>query len=179
MTLHRMLARKKHPGVRRCLAAVTALVMATFLTAEPLPQPEGPIVLTVTGNITQTNQGDAAVFDYDMLSELEQGQIETVNPWADGMNTYSGPLGTAILDAVGAQGNQLVLQALNDYSAPVPASDLSEFSTVFATHQNGRRLSVRDRGPLFLIYPFSRFPELESERYHNRSVWQIDRVQVQ
>lgn len=179
MTLHQMLGRNKNHGVRRCMAAVAAIMTATYLTAEPLPQPEGPIVLTVTGNITQTNRGNAAVFDYDMLIELEQGQIETVNPWADGMNTYSGPLGTAILEAVGAQGDQLVLQALNDYSAPVPASDLAEFSTVFATHQNGRRLSVRDRGPLFLIYPFSSYPELESERYHNRSVWQIDRIQVQ
>lgn len=162
----------------RYMVVVLATLSASFASAEPLSEPKGPIVLTVTGNISHTNRGEAAVFDYDMLKDLEQGQIATANPWADGINTYIGPLGTAILEAVGAQSDQLMLQALNDYSAPVPVSDLSEFSVIFATHKNDRRLSVRDRGPLFLIYPFDDFPELNSERYHNRSVWQIDRIQV-
>ena len=68
--------------------------------------------------------------------------------------------------------------ALNDYSANVPAEDFRSHPVIFATRLDGQILSVRDKGPLFLIYPFDEAPELFSEVYFGRSVWQISRIEV-
>ncbi|MHA7878672.1 MAG: putative pterin-binding protein [Saccharospirillum sp.] len=143
-----------------------------------MPKPTGAVILTVSGNIQHTNNGELAEFDRDMLQRLTQGTIVTENPWTDGINTYEGPDGQALMAAVGAQGEVLTLTALNDYSAEMPRSDLEAFGVIFATYINGDRLRVRDRGPLFVIYPFTDAPELNGERYHNRSVWQVNRIVV-
>ena len=43
---------------------------------------------------------------------------------------------------------------------------------------DGKPLSVRDKGPLFLIYPFDKNPELYNEKYFSRSVWQIKKIEI-
>jgi len=37
---------------------------------------------------------------------------------------------------------------------------------------------VRDKGPLFMIYPFDAQPELRSAVYYSRSVWQLSEIEV-
>jgi hypothetical protein len=162
----------------RLLATLALLALGLTAYSDPLPSPTGPVILTVSGNILHTNNGNVAEFDRAMLMALEQGSIVTQNPWSDGMNTYAGPTGQALMAAVGAQGNTLVLTALNDYSAEMPRSDIDEFGLVFATHINAEQLRIRDRGPLFVIYPFTDQPSLNAERYHNRSVWQVNRIDI-
>lgn len=67
-----------------------------------------------------------------------------------GLTISAGPLGAAILDAVGATGQTLNVIALNDYSAELPAQDLRDYTVIFATQIDGKQLSVRDKGPLFM-----------------------------
>lgn len=153
--------------------------LGTMAFAEQLAVPTGPVILTVTGNITHTNGDGVAVFDQDMLNNLTQRTTTTKTPWFDETHDFYGPTGTAILDAVGATGSTLSVVALNDYAAEVPAQDLRDHGVIFATHLDGERMSVRDKGPLFLIYPFDEDPALFNEVYIGRSVWQIARIDVQ
>ena len=37
----------------------------------------------------------------------------------------------------------------------------------------GNRFSIRDKGPLFIIYPFDQDESLRNETYFARSVWQL------
>ncbi len=147
--------------------------------ADALPSPKGPVVLTVSGIITHTNDDGAAKFDQVMLDELAQRTTKTATPWLEGAHEFIGPLGSAILDAVDASGDTLRVIALNDYFADVPAQDLRDINVIFATAMDGKALSVRDKGPLFMIYPFDENPELFNEVYFSRSVWQITRIDVQ
>ena len=39
-------------------------------------------------------------------------------------------------------------------------------------------MSVRDKGPLFVVFNYDSAAELRSERYYNRSIWQLRRLQV-
>jgi hypothetical protein len=39
-------------------------------------------------------------------------------------------------------------------------------------------MSVRDKGPLFLVYPFDKDQGLFNEKYFSRSVWQIKDIEV-
>lgn len=156
--------------------ALSLAVVSFSLTAET---PMGEPILTLTGKISSSNQGDAWVFDREMLDALPQGKIVTHSPWYDGVNEFEGPLASAILEAVGADfSEQLRVTALNDYSAVVPASDMVKHDVILATKINGEILRVRDKGPLFLIYPFDLNPDLNSEVYYNRSVWQIKSIEL-
>lgn len=141
--------------------------------------PKGPAVLTLFGNIKNTNLDDTWVFDREMLESLPQASVITNTPWYDEVGEFEGPLASAILEAAGVEASaNLRVIALNDYSAVVPASDFAEFNVILAMKLNGVTLRVRDKGPLFIIYPFDSNPDLNSEVYYNRSVWQIKSIEV-
>ena len=53
-----------------------------------------------------------------------------------------------------------------------------DFDTILAIKMNGEPMTVRNKGPLFLIYPFDTNPDLYNEKYFNRSVWQIKEIEV-
>ncbi|GGD41391.1 molybdopterin-dependent oxidoreductase [Aureimonas glaciei] len=165
--------------MKRVLAAVVAaLVWHAGATAGELSAPEGAVVLTVTGAIANSNGDGVAAFDLPALEALtgRSGTMET--PWTPGKTTFSGPLLRAVLSAVGAQGKTIRLVALNDYAADIPLEDATDLDTILATRMDGKLMSVRDKGPVFLIYPFDQDPALYNEKYFSRSVWQIKEVKV-
>lgn len=163
--------------IRLFAAALFAAVLAP-VSAAALDSPTESVVLTVTGAIDNTNDDDRATFDLPMLEALagHHGEMET--PWTEGRTAFDGPLLKAVLEAVGARGKVLRVVALNDYSAEIPVGDATDFETILATRMNGKPMSVRDKGPLFLIYPFDSHPELYNEKYFSRSVWQIKAIEV-
>jgi hypothetical protein len=38
---------------------------------------------------------------------------------------------------------------------------------------------VREKGPVFIIYPFDSFPELRNLTYYSRSIWQVKALNVE
>ena len=166
----------KHMINKALIVAVGAFV---FNVAQALDSPTGSVILKVTGNITQTNVGDEAHFDKVMLEALTQRTTDTSTPWHDGVVSFEGPLGRALLEAVGAEGEQLNVVALNDYSSMVPVSDFYDHEVILAMRADGQPLRVRDHGPLFIIYPFDENPSLLNEEILTRSVWQVKRIEVE
>jgi hypothetical protein len=143
-----------------------------------LPQPQGPVLLKVSGSISQTNHGDEAHFDYAMLTALGMHEIVTHTPWTEGLVRFEGPSGRNLLKAVDAHGSQLMVQALDGYVAEVPVSDFYQHDVILALKKNGERLRVRDRGPIIIVYPFDQKPELLTEQIRFRSVWQVASIHV-
>ncbi|PTW55064.1 hypothetical protein C8N35_113105 [Breoghania corrubedonensis] len=159
------------------LIALTPVTIES-VNAEELETPKGKALLVVHGNIAHTNRDGAAHFDLAMLNALP-GRIATVQtPWTQGIVTFEGPLLRSVLDRVGASGSTLVIRALNDYSAEVPLSDAYELDTILALKKNDQYMSIRDKGPIFLIYPFDKNPDVYNEKYFVRSVWQIREIEV-
>lgn len=148
-------------------------------TALALDTPKGPVILTVKGNLSHANVGNTAQFDLEMLEKLEGRSGKMRTPWTEGETNFSGPFLRAILKEAGATGTKLQLKALNDYFAEVPIEDAEKLDTILATRQDGKPMSVREKGPLFMIYPFDKDPALYNERYFSRSVWQIKEIEVQ
>lgn len=160
------------------LAAASAVAILFSVPADALEAPKGRVLLTVTGAIDDTNSASGAQFDLPMLEALpgRSGEMET--PWTEGRTRFDGPLLRSLLDAVGAHGKALRVTALNDYSAEVPMEDATAFDTMLAVAMNGEPMSIRDKGPIFMIYPFDKNPELYNEKYFSRSVWQIKSIEV-
>jgi hypothetical protein len=40
-------------------------------------------------------------------------------------------------------------------------------------------MSLREKGPLWIIYPFDSSPEYQTELIYSRSIWQLNRIEVQ
>ena len=68
--------------------------------------------------------------------------------------------------------------ALNDYSTEIPIKDFADYNVIIALKRDGEYMSVRDKGPLFIIYPFDAKPELKSQTYYGRSAWQVAKIIV-
>lgn len=161
------------------VAAFAALILVQPAQAGELPAPTGPVILTITGKIANTNAPGAAQFDLAMLDALEQRTTITVTPWYEGEQSFAGPLLSAVLEAAGADGTTLKVLALNDYATDIPADDATSYPVILASRLDGKELSVRDKGPLFVIYPFDLAPQLYNEVYFGRSAWQVKSIEVQ
>jgi hypothetical protein len=164
---------------RMFLAATIGLsVGTTDAAAEPLAEPTERPILTVTGNIGVTNRAGAATFDRAMLEALGMVRFETTTPWYKGPVTFEGVPLKRLMDAVEARGTRVVAVALNDYTAEVPMDDVRRYNVILALKRDGEYMPVRDKGPLFIVYPFDSDPELRSQKYYSRAVWQIARIEV-
>ncbi len=162
--------------MKRIFVALLATGMSAA-GARALDAPTGPIILTITGSVSNTNIGDVAAFDAAMLEKLQSRKAIVETPWTTGQVTFEGPLLSAVLEEAGASGTTLTVRALNNYSSEVPMFD-AEIATILATHLDGQRMSVREKGPLMLVYPFDLDPGLYNEKYFSRSVWQIKEIEV-
>ncbi len=163
--------------VRLMVLALTAiLLLPTAGFAQSAP--EGRVILIVGGEISNANVDDTMQFDRAMLEAFDLHTVVTETPWTDGDVTFEGVLLRDILDAVGATGNTIAAVALNDYTATIPASDADDYDVILAMRQNGARLTVRERGPLWVIYPWSDVPNIQNEVYYSRAIWQLKAIEV-
>ena len=160
-------------------AGFAALVMVSSAAqAETLPAPKGAVVLTISGKIANTTKAGAAEFDMVTLEALPGRVTETETPWTKGKPRFEGPLGSALLDKVGASGTSLHIVALNDYAVDVPVEDFRKYPVILATRKDGQPMAVRDKGPLFVIYPFDLDRSLYTEKIFSRSAWQVKSIEV-
>jgi hypothetical protein len=83
-----------------------------------------------------------------------------------------------VLGAVGGQGMTIRAVALNDYKVDVPFDDARSIDVVMARLLDGRPMAVRDKGPLFIIYPFDDRPELRTPQYFARCAWQLRSIEI-
>lgn len=165
-------------GVFAALALLAQLLISTAASACNLPQPAGEVVLTIEGMIDECNDGLEVRLDRAMLEALPHKVIKTENPWDSGAVTYEGVLLRDLLNYVKADGKTLSFVALNDYRADMPAEDARKYDVILAYKRNGEELSVRDKGPFFVVFPFTDVPELATEDRYAQSVWQVNRITV-
>lgn len=166
------------PNRRNWLRHATATLLLPALPGHALDRPTAPVVLTVSGRVRSPNQGAAAHFDMPMLERLPQTSFTTRTPWYAQARKFTGPLLRDVLSAAGASGEVLRAVALNDYWVEIPAEDAARHDVIVARLMDDRPMPVRDKGPLFVIYPFDAQPELRNPMYYSRSAWQLRTIEV-
>ncbi len=153
-------------------------VASTARAAGPLSTPVSKPILTISGRITRTNVGETASFDRAMLEGLEQEGFQTTTPWYTGLVRFDGVRMTRLLAAVGATGSSVRAVALNDYTTEIPISDFEKYGVILALKRDGAYMPIRDKGPLFIVYPFDSLAELKSQQFYSRSAWQVAKLVV-
>lgn len=146
--------------------------------AAALDAPSGKVILTLTGKLAQTNDNASAAFDLAMLQALPQHSFATRTPWYAQPRKFTGVLLRDLVDAVGAGGGALHAIALNDYRVDIPAADVRQHGAMVAYLLDDKPMTVRERGPLLVIYPFDDVPELRTAMFYSRAIWQLRSLEL-
>ncbi|HEX5935550.1 MAG TPA: oxidoreductase [Pseudorhizobium sp.] len=165
-----------------------SLALACFLltlgclqmaAAGSLPKPQGTPILTISGSIRNSNAAGEAQLDREMLEALGLQTVVTSTPWFDGKVTFEGVLLDKLMEMVGAEGKTVTAVALNDYVTTIPMEDFGRFGVLLSLKRDGQYMTVRDKGPLFIVYPYDDNTELQSQTYYGRSAWQLARLIIE
>jgi len=141
-------------------------------------EPTGDVILTVSGKISAKNAEDAAQFDIEMLRALSAQPVSTSTIWTEGVHVFTGVPLALLLDELGSSGSTLRALAINDYAIEVPVADIGPDYPILAYEMNGKPMHRRDKGPLWIIYPYDASPDFQTSLVYSRSVWQLDRIEV-
>jgi len=148
------------------------------LGGEKLAAPQGPAILSVTGAIANTTAPGRADFDLGNLEHLGLSRLTTWTPWTEGEIEFEGVLGRRLMEAVGAEGTEIHATALNGYQQMIPLGDFQSYDVLLAFRMNGIAMRVRDKGPIWVVYPWSDHPELDDFITREKSIWQLKALHV-
>lgn len=154
------------------IAAVT--LVASSLTAAAGAQ-DGAPALVLSGGAASS---ETVSFTLDELAEIPQVTVVTENEFSDGPVSYRGPLVRDVLAYLELdQAETVRVYAANDYYVDIPTSDFRRYSVILALEADGNRLSRREKGPLWIMYPMSDHAELRDPVYNTRLIWQVVRIE--
>lgn len=161
------------------IAAGLMLPLTTAALAEgAMEYPSGRVILTVSGTIDKTNVDDTAQFDLEMLRALPATSISTSTIWTDGVLMFTGVPLAVLLDTLGSSGNTLRASAINDYTIEFTRVSIESAAPILAYEMNGTPMHRRDKGPIWIIYPFDSEEKYRTSEVYSQSVWQLDRIEI-
>ncbi len=159
------------PNRRAVVSALASLPALALL--QPGAFAASSTALTLVG-------ADGAVSDLtlEQLSAMPQADVITENEFTDGKVDYRGPLMRDVVEMAGLQDAETVrVTAANDYFVDIPTQDFKDYDVILAMEADGERLSRREKGPLWLMYPISDHAALRDPIYLRRLIWQVVRIE--
>ncbi len=112
------------------------------------------------------------------LEQMEQASFATSTIWTEGTIEFQGVPLRALLDHADFTSGTLELTAINDYYVEIPVDEARDSLALIAYRMDGELMSTRDKGPLWLVYPFDSDAKYQSEIYYSKSIWQIDHIKL-
>lgn len=155
-------------------ATLFALAAAFFYPANAMQAEDALFKIHAKGSASMfavTTAEIAGVGEHEYMAVLPGGEGKP--------QAVKGPLVRDLLKAAGLHGTKIWVKALDGYEMDIPYTDVASYDVMLATMVDGQALSVRDRGPAWIVYPTVDHPELQNALYEARSVWQIKELIVE
>lgn len=181
------------------LALPFALLLTTSIPAwADMPTLNGHVLLTLGGNVTETNlpargendggllgylevQHDgAAGFDAAMLDGLEQVEI-TVTYGPEGNQrdiAFSGPHLSDVMVMAGAEGKTAKPMAMDGYQSEIPWDSIAAHQPIVATHADGKPMGIGGYGPTMIVFPPTNDEGLAQEQ-SGQQVWALAYIGIE
>ncbi len=121
----------------------------------------------------------AAQYTIEDLRALAPVTFETETIWTTGPQQFTGVPLAVLVGRMDVSSGQLVAHAVNDYAVEIPVSDAVAGGPIVAFERNGAEMSLRNKGPLWVVYPYDSNPAYRTEEVYSRSIWQLDRIVIQ
>ena len=175
------------PGVSLCVHTTPAesvvydlVSPGTLQPGSPIPSPIEPVVLTGHGRMGLARAEAAVTFDIPTLERLGLIRFTTPTAWTDGLVTFEGVLLSRLLEVLAVPGDvtALAMTALNDYQVTIPVPDVHTWPVMLALKRDDQYMSVRNKGPLWVVYPRHAFPELEQSKHNAKWIWQLKEMVI-
>ncbi|OIQ27172.1 MAG: oxidoreductase [Alphaproteobacteria bacterium MedPE-SWcel] len=151
---------------------MTVATIFALMLSLPAIASEADVVLTLR------NGDDVQEFSIDQLRAIEEREVNTTTIWSDGVQEFVGVSLDVLMAHVGVSEGVLEAAAVNDYAVEIPMSDARKGGPMIAYMRNGKTMSLRDKGPLWLVYPYDSGAEFRTEEIYSRSIWQLNRISV-
>jgi len=129
--------------------------------------------------VNSVSESIHATLTQQQLLQLPQHDITTNLPWTDASHTYSGPYLKDVLASLKAQGQWLTLTALDYYSVSLNFDRVKKFNPILALKRDGKLLTIRTKGPIWVILPVDSYPELNAALYNDYMVWHLVKIDVE
>ena len=160
----------------KALLLLGAAVAALSAPLASFAQSDGAI-LTVSGRIGRTNSADhkSYVFSFAELQKLGDTEITSTTRYV-GTAKFTGARIRDILRAVQAPADATALSvvAIDGYQQTIPIADFAKWDVILAHTQNGKRLTVESKGPLWIMYPTDKYPgQLLNDETTSKLVWAL------
>lgn len=157
-------------------ASMIAFVSGQSLFADTLPAPKEDVVLTLSGALSNETSDGVVQLDLQMLKDMPQIEFSTETIWLEGAKTFTGVSLKAVLEYSGFEGSKIEAVALNDYKIEIPSDSLEDDAPIVAYLLDGKEMSARGKGPLWIVYPYDEDAKYRTEVIYSRSIWQLDRI---
>lgn len=118
-----------------------------------------------------------ALSDVSLLS-LPQQTFKTHHTWSKVADEFSGPLLADVLDQVCPKASKLKLKAINDYQVDLDFNKIKQYEPILAMSVNGERLTVRNKGPIWVMIPFDKYTSVPERSLDEALVWQLSSINV-
>lgn len=125
--------------------------------------------------VTDTD-GQVTTLTVDQIEAMGLDRVETTTTWTDGKQVFEGVLLSRLADRFGGSATKIAVKAINDYEAEIEVAEIRKYPVLLAVRQNGRHMSVREKGPGWIIYPRDDYAELAVESHNFKWVWQVGSI---
>ncbi|WP_428927882.1 molybdopterin-dependent oxidoreductase [Marinibacterium sp. SX1] len=113
---------------------------------------------------------------------LDWHEVRTQTAWTSGVHVFRGPLLRDVLALASTdpalRTGRLDMRAINDFEVTVPARDAWDHHPILARTMDGQMMRVRDKGPLWLVYPRDDNPHLQTAEFDERWIWQLSEIAI-
>jgi len=165
-----------------CTIAILSMLYPFAISANQSPPPAPSKSLLSLHWIDAQGHINQHRFNLKHLEALPQSTLTLELPKSLGIpgpHRWQGVSLGDLLKLSGNTGQSIRLQALNGYYVTLPTSDIERYNPLLAYRRGDNILSVREKGPFILIYPFHKFRTLNQQLYINRSIWQVHEIHIE
>lgn len=153
-------------------ACLLLLIPTAVMALDGLPMGDGPAVVTIHA------RGIDHPLDATALRSLPAETFTTETIWTDGEQTFTGVRVTELLTRLGVDHGTLTLIAANDYRITINVDHFTPDGALLAYDRNGTAMTLRDKGPVWMVYPYDADPRFRTEITYANSIWQLDRIEI-
>jgi hypothetical protein len=166
------------PAPQASVADAAAPTASTQATTVAISAPKGEVVLTIKGGPNAAGETIDIAFDIEGLKALPVTTFSTTTMWTEGVKNFEGVELKTLLSMLKMEKGTLSATAINDYRIEIPVAEIEAGGPIIAYMMDGDPMSVRDKGPLWLVYPYDSDPKYQSEVVFSRSIWQLNRLEI-
>ena len=114
----------------------------------------------------------------DLLRQWGGETLKTRTPFTDGEPVFTGITFARLWERISPTGKTIRARAVNDYVIEESAERLIAMEAFLAYERDSRLLTVRDKGPFWIVFPWSQRPDLSAPGVYSLSIWQLVEIEV-